>query len=90
MLREIVESSKIPFEVGVEYKIWQTDDPDYEPNIAYGKYVKTGKGRLSPNKGKDVYKFKATRDADAYIKGEFHVGFWEIEAGFTAFEKVGK
>ena len=75
MLREIVESKKVPFEVGKEYKIWDRDDPDYEANIAFGKYLKTGKGRLSPNKGNDVYIFQATKDKDLYGNGKFVVGF---------------
>ncbi len=85
--RNLVES-KIPFKVGVEYKLWDTDEPDFEANITHGIYLKTGKGRLSPNKGKDVYIFKATKEQDSYRDGKFKIGFWQIEDGQTSFKKI--
>ena len=88
MFKELFTEEQMPFKVGVEYKFWDTDEPDFEGNIAYGKFLKTGKGRTSPNKGKDVYIFTATKNEDSYTKGQFKIGFWEIEDKRTSYEKV--
>jgi hypothetical protein len=84
--KDLLEKS-VPFKVGKEYKIFDTEDPTYEPNIAYGKYKGTGKGRLSPNKGKDVYIFTATKNKDEYINGIINVGFAFVEDGTITVEE---
>lgn len=85
--RELVEK-KLTLKKGKEYHIFPTDEPDFEANNAWGTYIGTGKGRLSPNKGKDVYIFKATKDADAYIDGKFKVGLAFVEDGTTTIEEA--
>ena len=87
--REYINESELHLIKGKEYKIDCVDDEDRNQNPpVYGKYIGTFKGRLSPNKGKDVYKFKATKDAEGFIKGEFVVGFWEVKSKITSITEV--
>ena len=89
--RELVHQTiteKLNLKKGKEYHIFSTYEPDFEANNAWGTYIGTGKGRLSPNKGKDVYIFKATKDADDYKDGKIKVGFWEVEQNRTKIIEV--
>jgi hypothetical protein len=89
VFKELLFEKELPeLKKGQEYKIYDADDPDYEPNIGYGIYIGKGKGRLSPNKGKDVYIFKATKNKDEYINGKINAGVALVKSGRIIIEEV--
>jgi len=79
---DFINESSVPYKKGKEYKI------EFEDDSTFGEFIGTGKGKLSPNKGKDVYIFKAVIDEDDYKDGKIRVGFWEIEQNRTKIIEV--
>jgi len=77
-----INEKTVPYKKGTEYKI------EFENESAFGEFIGTGKGTLSPNKGKEVYIFKAVIDEDDYKDGKIKVGFWEIEQNRTKIIEV--
>jgi len=81
MFKELF-TEKEKFIKGEKYKITALDENGnvyQEPIVAI--YKGTGKGKQSPNKGKDVYVFDNNGERLA-------VGFWEVKQKFVKIEKV--
>lgn len=68
-----LNEAKEKFKKGTEYKI------SWDNEMAFGEFIGTGKGTEVPNKGKDVYIFKAVIDKEYFKDGEIKVGFVELE-----------
>jgi len=60
-----------------EYTIIAFDEKNEEMDRYNAIYLKDGKGRFSPNKGKGVYIFKEVGEDDGRI---IRIGFWEVES----------